>query len=169
MLRIFLLLLIALPAAGEVSVTFDPNAARPQLIVRGVADTQSLAIRDLTSGQGIAADALKHHRSESFVAVTFDGLENGIPADGRYEVTLDGKTYTFSFLYGDLNDDGVVNTADFNILSGNFGNVAVQYRHGDMNYDGVVDSKDVTIFTSRHGNTLPATQPATAPSTQPGQ
>jgi hypothetical protein len=59
---------------------------------------------------------------------------------------------------GDLNLDGVVNSADFALL----GTAGGGWQHGDLNYDGVVNADDYSLFDygaaiagSRNINTVP--------------
>jgi len=59
-------------------------------------------------------------------------------------------------LLGDTNDDGIVNGADFEILSSNFGASGVGWGGGDFNGDGVVDFADFAILSNNFGDTIAA-------------
>lgn len=52
---------------------------------------------------------------------------------------------------GDLNGDGIVDSADLNILLSNWGCIAPPACLGDLNNDGVVDSSDLNILLSNWG------------------
>lgn len=53
-------------------------------------------------------------------------------------------------LFGDLNNDGVVNTWDLAILKSNFGEDP-QNKEADLNQDGVVDEKDLEVLLESFG------------------
>jgi hypothetical protein len=60
-------------------------------------------------------------------------------------------------LLGDLNLDGVVNSADFILFADSFGQsggAAAAYYHGDVNYDGTVNSEDFILFADNFGKSL---------------
>jgi hypothetical protein len=71
------------------------------------------------------------------------------PAAGTEEVKLT--------LLGDLNLDGVVNSADFILFADSFGQsggAAAAWDHGDLNYDGNVNSADFILFADNFGKSL---------------
>lgn len=152
-------------------ITFDLNAPRQQIRISGVDNLTAgdLTISNLTTTDTLAPEQLsiKIEAETRTATIEFKGFNDGVLPDGNYRVTLGEQRHEFSVLAGDLNADGIVDAQDFNILSGNFGNVAVQYRHGDLNYDGTIDSRDVNVFTAQNGKRLPSTQPATQPMTRP--
>jgi fibronectin type 3 domain-containing protein len=55
-------------------------------------------------------------------------------------------------LAGDANHDGVVNTADFQILVANFNNTGIAWEQGDFTGDGVVNALDFNVLASNYGN-----------------
>jgi hypothetical protein len=58
-------------------------------------------------------------------------------------------------ILGDLNDDGQVSAADFNILAGNFGQAAgATYLEGDLNGDGQVSAADFNLLAGNFGQSL---------------
>jgi hypothetical protein len=69
-------------------------------------------------------------------------------------------------LYGDINQDGVVNGTDFAILAAHFGQtVTGGWEQGDLNYDGVVNGTDFSLLAENFGQSangatlaLPASQ-----------
>jgi len=59
-------------------------------------------------------------------------------------------------LPADTNLDGRVNTIDFNVLAGSFGQAGDStWMLGDFNYDAMIDSADFTIFVANHGRIMP--------------
>ncbi|HKA01692.1 MAG TPA: dockerin type I domain-containing protein, partial [Candidatus Solibacter sp.] len=65
-----------------------------------------------------------------------------------------GFTQAFKVLWGDFNDDGVVNAVDGSGVNG-VRNSGVYNPFADMNGDGVVDAADVNIVRTRLGTSLP--------------
>jgi hypothetical protein len=59
----------------------------------------------------------------------------------------------FAFKFCDLNRDGVVNTADKNIIDTNFGDPDPTYWDGDVNQDGEIDAADSVMWTTFNGQT----------------
>jgi probable HAF family extracellular repeat protein len=53
---------------------------------------------------------------------------------------------------GDLNADGVVNTADLTIFLGNFGKTTIPLLGGDLDGSGGVNTADLTQFLGRFGS-----------------
>jgi autotransporter-associated beta strand protein len=68
-----------------------------------------------------------------------DGVVSGL-SSGQIEVM-----YT---LLGDANLDGLVNSADFNILAANFNQSITGWDQGDFNYDGLVNSADFNALAA---------------------
>ena len=64
-----------------------------------------------------------------------------------------GATQLLRVLYGDYNDDGVVNAADQTSVL--VARSAPYNVFADINGDGVVDTADVQIVRTQIGNTLP--------------
>jgi autotransporter-associated beta strand protein len=89
------------------------------------------------NGPGIISSAALTNASGLLYGVGYadgaDGVVAGLTS-GQIEVT-----YT---LLGDANLDGVVNSADFNILAANFNQSITGWDQGDFNYDGLVNSAD---------------------------
>ncbi len=72
-----------------------------------------------------------------------------------YDTTVGAGTVTVGFTpasscFGDLNQDGRIDTADLTILIGNFGRLAGPAQ-GDLNRDGVVNTNDLVAFLSVFG------------------
>ena len=69
----------------------------------------------------------------------------------------DGSNTTVAYaLYGDVNLDGTVNTADFATLASHFGSAASSWSQGDFNYDGTVNALDFNMLATDFGSTLSA-------------
>ncbi len=99
--------------------------------------------------------------------------------------SLDGQNIGSSARYtvpGDINLDGMVNIADFGILSSNYGVTTLptsppDWYAGDLNFDGSVNGIDFNILSSQYGRTADAAPTAvtlgnalseTLPATLPG-
>ena len=74
---------------------------------------------------------------------------------------------SFSFLQGDINGSGVVDSADFLILSQNFGKTSATYSQGDLNYDHVVNAIDYGILATNFGQSASPAAPAVSQDAQP--
>ena len=59
-----------------------------------------------------------------------------------------------NMLPGDIDRDGIVNFADFLILSSNFGKSEVGEQEGDLNEDGIIDFADFVILNANFGSAL---------------
>src|SRR5207248_10943575 len=58
---------------------------------------------------------------------------------------------------GDANLDGVVNSADFDLLAANFNSSSnLNWVNGDFNYDGTANALDFNMLASNFGQTLPS-------------
>jgi len=64
-----------------------------------------------------------------------------------------GFSQALKILYGDINDDGVVNSADLTLV--NNARAGPYNLFADMNGDGVVNTTDVMIVRSLLGTSLP--------------
>jgi hypothetical protein len=64
-----------------------------------------------------------------------------------------GFTQSIRILWGDFNDDGVVNAAD--LVGVNNATIAPYNVFGDMNGDGLVSVADVQVVRTRAGTSLP--------------
>jgi hypothetical protein len=68
-----------------------------------------------------------------------------------------------SFVYGDVNLDGVVDTLDFNILKDHFGKSSATRADGDVNGDGVIDLIDFAIIKQNFGSGAARTSASAEP------
>ena len=57
-------------------------------------------------------------------------------------------------LAGDINNDGLVDVADYNIWAANVGKTGANWCQGDLNGDGLVDVADYNIWAANVGKTI---------------
>jgi autotransporter-associated beta strand protein len=69
-------------------------------------------------------------------------------ADGVVAGLTSGQIEIKYTLMGDANLDGLVNSADFNILAANFNQSVTGWDQGDFNYDGLVNSADFNLLAA---------------------
>jgi hypothetical protein len=62
---------------------------------------------------------------------------------------------------GDINGDGLVDVADYNIWAANVGKTGATWSQGDLNGDGLVDVADYNIWAANVGKTASTPEPAT--------
>jgi hypothetical protein len=62
---------------------------------------------------------------------------------------------------GDINGDGLVDVADYNIWAANVGMTGASWWQGDLNGDGLVDVADYNIWAANVGKTSSTPEPAT--------
>jgi uncharacterized protein YjbI with pentapeptide repeats len=62
---------------------------------------------------------------------------------------------------GDINGDGLVDVADYNIWAANVGKTGATWSQGDMNGDGLVDVADYNIWAANVGKTASTPEPVT--------
>lgn len=72
--------------------------------------------------------------------------------DGLYQITVDGtqRPLVFDRLLGDVNGDGVVNSADINLVQRNQGKKGDALQ-ADVNGDGVVNATDLSLAKKSNG------------------
>jgi hypothetical protein len=107
-------------------------------------------------------------------------VAGGFLEDGNYRATLSAANVTdvagnslaedavqdFFVLGADANRDRKVNTLDFNLLAGSFGQTGRIFSEGDFSYDFTVDSIDFGILVGQYGKSLPASAPISLQSSQ---
>jgi hypothetical protein len=88
-------------------------------------------------------------------ATTLAGSGTNAIKDGAGNALTGGAGFnqTLKVLYGDFNDDGVVNSSDLTLV--NNARAAPYSNFADINGDGVVNATDVAIVRSRLGTVLP--------------
>jgi len=95
-------------------------------------------------------------KADGQITATLAGSGPNALADGN-NTTLGngtGASQMLRILYGDFNDDGIVNSADQTAVL-NFYRSATYSLFADLNGDGVVNVADVQIVRTQIGNTLP--------------
>jgi probable HAF family extracellular repeat protein len=159
----------------RIVTTFDQD-------VSGSLGTDDLLIENLTTQQTIPSSdfALAYDASTNTATFSYTGNASGntgVLPDGNYRATLNAAgitnsqgtpltanhVFTFFFLNGDANRDGVVNLQDFNRLAANFGQSNRDFTQGDFNYDTLVNLADFNILAARFGQALAAVPVATGP------
>jgi hypothetical protein len=99
----------------------------------------------------------------SFNKVTITGgsatVSYGIDsATGHGVVTL-SNVWSNPTLAGDINNDGLVDVADYNIWAANVGKTGATWGQGDLNGDGLVDVADYNIWAANVGKTSATPEP----------
>jgi hypothetical protein len=92
------------------------------------------------NGPGIDSSAAAIHPGYAL------GYADG--ADGVVAGLSSGQIEVMYTLLGDANLDGLVNSADFNILAANFNQSITGWDQGDFNYDGIVNSADFNALAA---------------------
>jgi autotransporter-associated beta strand protein len=95
------------------------------------------------NGPGIISSAALTNPSGLLYGV---GYADG--ADGVVAGLTSGQIEVAYTLLGDANLDGLVNSADFNILAANFNQSITGWDQGDFNYDGLVNSADFNALAA---------------------
>jgi subtilisin family serine protease len=143
-------------AAHSLTYTFNENVG-PALVASDL-DVQQLA-------ETTVPTAMNYVGGTNTATFTFPGFANGTLPDASFQATLASANVTdvagnalastnvfdFFFLNGDANRSGNVDSNDFNILAGNFGQSPRNWVQGDFNYNGAVNSDDFNILATRFG------------------
>jgi hypothetical protein len=102
------------------------------------------------------------------------GLYSDLSAASFGKVTFIGGTATVNYtsagvtltnvwsnptLAGDINNDGLVDVADYNIWAANVGKTGATWGQGDLNGDGLVDVADYNIWAANVGKTAATPEP----------
>jgi autotransporter-associated beta strand protein len=151
-------LLINYTAAGQTS----PNAAIRAALASG-AGTGGTAYNGIgimsSTAARLNAAIVANGGTPKYGVGYADGSDPYLNSEGPAAGTEEVK---FTLL-GDLNLDGVVNSADFILLADSFGQSgasAANWDHGDLNYDGSVNSADFILFADNFGQSLGAVSSA---------
>jgi autotransporter-associated beta strand protein len=107
------------------------------------------------NGPGIISSEALTNPSSLLYGVGYADGKDGVVAgltSGQIEVM-----YT---LLGDANLDGLVNSADFNILAANFNQSITGWDQGDFNYDGLVNSADFNALAANFNQGVSGTASA---------
>jgi len=84
----------------------------------------------------------------NFAIAYVDGNDN--PSNFAHGVAANQVEILFT-RYGDLNLDGLVNSADASKFLANYGKAVTRWIDGDLNYDGLVNSADASKFLANYG------------------
>jgi GH18 family chitinase len=146
-------------APHRITIQFSENVSASldttDLVVRNTATQSTLIVTSVTwdSGTSTATFSLNNPAPDGTYTATLSGATvsdpAGNPLGGEY-------VHPFTFLNGDANLDGQVNSDDFNILASNFGQPG-NFFDGDFSYNGVVNSDDFNILASRFGMSAAST------------
>jgi rhamnogalacturonan endolyase len=140
----------------SLSLTFN-HAVDPTMLAGAI------SIQNLTTQTTVPSGSISLNYSGVSGTFTF----TGILANGNYQATIPAQTllsssgdhfttaFTFNFFVqaGDANHDGKVDTADFTLLSQNFGTTTATFGQGDFNYDAKVNALDFNLLASNFGQT----------------
>jgi len=125
----------------------------------GVGTTVDGPFRTTATGPDIRGVMLDYgdlyiYDREKDVANFFPDTEADRPSNGYYSNITNYLSVVNPYIPvpGDANLDGKVNTVDFNLLAGHFGEATPLWASGDFNHDGVVSSTDFTLLLSRYGH-----------------
>ena len=111
---------------------------------------------DLYLRRAVNAGKLRFMVSSAHAAVMQGGefvnwyTRDNFFGDG-FAARLDLTVMTLDPLVGDINLDGIVDTADLGLLIGNFG---TSNETGDINGDGVVDTADLGLLIGNFGSSV---------------
>lgn len=146
---------------NTVTVQFDQDVSA------GLAGT-SLLLHDLDTGQDLTSTSVRYDSSTN--TATFL-LPDTLP-DGRYVATLPAASvanaagqhllvsgggdyqFSFSWLRGDANHDGVVDLNDLLLVSRAYDTTGL-FIFGDLNFDGKINFQDLLIIAQNYGHRLP--------------
>jgi hypothetical protein len=78
---------------------------------------------------------------------------------GPLGVTNVALTSAQNYIPGDINGDGLVDVADYNIWAANVGKTGATWAQGDLNGDGLVDVADYNIWAANVGRTSATPEP----------
>jgi hypothetical protein len=87
------------------------------------------------------------------ITLTGDGGNTHVSFD---DVLL---SYVPEYIPGDINGDGLVDVADYNIWAANVGATGANWFQGDLNGDGLVDVADYNIWAANVGKTSATPEP----------
>jgi hypothetical protein len=120
--------------------------------------TQPGGVTDPFAGQTLTIITAPNDLSNSsFASIKFVG------GSATVNYTSTGITLTNVWsnptLAGDINNDGLVDVADYNIWAANVGKTGATWTQGDLNGDGLVDVADYNIWAANVGKTAATPEP----------
>jgi hypothetical protein len=125
--------------------------------------TSNLAVSNTDGNASPTVSGYSYNSSTN--TATFN-LSSGL-VDGHYQAVLNGvkdiagnaltgaNALKFSFLTGDADGDGTVDSGDFAVIAANYGKTGnLKFDQGDFNYDGTVNALDFNALATGSGNTM---------------
>jgi hypothetical protein len=103
-------------------------------------------------GTTFAGDATGSFANVKFVGGSATLVYNG----NNIQIT---NIFSNPTLAGDINNDGLVDVADYNIWAANVGKTGATWLQGDLNGDGLVDVADYNIWAANVGKTAATPEP----------
>jgi subtilisin family serine protease len=139
--------------------------------VAGSISTADISVRNLTTGQNLAAGdfVLQHDLSTHTTSLVYSA---GILPDANFRASIRGQdvadragnllltdnSVDFFFLNGDTNRSRRVDFADLLVFTQYYGQTGRAWSQGNFNYDpqGLVDFADLLILSQRYNLSIPA-------------
>ena len=99
------------------------------------------------------------------------GTFYGLPQNAEVDLPFGGTTYKFTISYtggtgndvvlnlipahipGDINDDNIVDQADYTVWYNHYGQTPATWADGDVTGDSIVDQADYTVWYNNYGST----------------
>jgi hypothetical protein len=135
----------------SVSFTSPTNALPFEATATTYDSGGGLFLKDKCGNLGLAAHWVSASCTNQFTSYGCSAY--AIREDSNFEwikSVLGNEMLTEGHITGDVNDDGSVDLADFNILSGNFGKDGAR-SGGDLNGDGKVNVMDFGVLATHFG------------------
>lgn len=146
---------------------------------QGLGSVYSPAIVTITGNTTIGAVTRFYgYDNPNDVIGWYGGVLTGLNSDNTYTANTAFRSTNFPTggvltpgirntpIMADANEDGIVDTQDFNILAGNFG-TGTTFATGNFDGTGTVDSVDFGLLIGQYGKRLPSPGPVAAPSSSP--
>jgi hypothetical protein len=95
----------------------------------------------------------------SSVANFVTGMPSVTNTFGELRIGLTGADVSGTLIPGDINGDGLVDVADYDIWAANVGATGATWAQGDLNGDGLVDVADYDIWAANVGATSATPEP----------
>jgi hypothetical protein len=114
---------------------------------------------DISQGLHLTSETLTILANSGLVGSSFDKVTI-VGGPGQVSYTSNGVVLTFH-IPGDINGDGLVDVADYNVWAANVGKTGATWAQGDLNGDGLVDVADYNIWAANVGKTAATPEPLT--------
>jgi len=143
-------------APQKISFRFNENVSAS--LLPGDLTVRNSATQATSIVNSVSYDAATNTATFSLLNVLASGqytatLDGGGVADAAGNLLGNNHVFAFTFLAGDADANGTVNSDDFNILATNFGLSGKTFSQGNFNYDpaGLVNSDDFNILAAGFG------------------